>query len=752
MLDSTPAAGDRCTVLALRVAEALPKDVGRGLARIDPQQLQQLGASIGDVVEITGKRRTVARAMPAYAAQRGQNLVQIDGILRANAGAGLDEQAQVRVVDAQPANTVSLTPVEGGRSTSAWQGAAQARYFAKLLDGIPVIVGDQVRVDLIGARTQMFQVADTTPGGPVLIGPTTFVRINGAASIAGQRPGTDRATAHSAGRNTPRDAVRGAITYEDVGGLRREIRRIREMIELPLRYPEVFERLGIEPPKGVLLFGPPGTGKTLIARAVAHETSAHFIHVNGPEIIDKLYGQSEAQLRGIFDEARRKAPSIIFIDEIDAIAPKREDMSGDRQVERRVVAQLLAIMDGLESRGNVMVIAATNIPNTLDPALRRPGRFDREIEIGVPDRDGRRDVLDIHTRGMPLAGDVDLDRLAGITHGFVGADLAALCREAAMSALRRLMPDIDFTQASIPYDKLISLEVNGGDFQAALAEVEPSAVREVFTEVPNVSWADIGGLGDIKRELVEAVEWPLRYAKLFERAQVRSPKGVLLHGPPGTGKTLLAKALAKESEVNFISVKGPQLLSMWVGESERGVREVFRKARQAAPCIVFFDELDALAPKRSAGADSQVTERVVSQLLTEMDGIEELKGVFVLAATNRYDLIDPALLRPGRFDLLFELPFPDEAARREILRVHAGRMPLAEDVSFDSLARELEGSVGADIEGLCRQAAMLAIRAFIEAHPAQQADGALAMQDLSSFQVGVSHFQTALQTFRRSQA
>jgi transitional endoplasmic reticulum ATPase len=695
------------------VAEALPKDAGRGLVRLDPQDLERLGVDIGDVVEIAGKRPTVARAMPAYAAQRGQGLIQMDGILRANAGAALDERVTVRRAEVQPARTVVLAPDLTPRPSPGrrGEGGEVARYLARLLDGIPVVLGDRVRVDLIGTRAQTFTVAETTPAGPVLIGPTTAIRLTGEGA----------------------ERERGTITYEDIGGLRREIRRIREMIELPLRYPEVFERLGIDPPKGVLLHGPPGCGKTLIARAVAQETSAHFVHVNGPEVIDKWYGASEKHLRGIFEEANRRAPAIVFIDEIDAIAPKREEMSGDRQVERRVVAQLLALMDGLESRGNVIVIAATNIPNTLDPALRRPGRFDREIAIGVPDKDGRREILDIHTRGMPLRisdfrspisdsespisdsqSDVDLDRLASITHGFVGADLEALSREAAMSALRRLMPDIDFAQAHIPYEKLMALEVTMDDFQAALAEVEPSAIREVFTEVPDVGWDDIGGLEEIKRLLMETVEWPLQHAPLFAHIHTAPPKGILLYGPPGTGKTLLAKAVAKESEANFISVKGPELLTKWIGESERGVREVFRKAKQASPCVVFFDELDALAPRRGAGSDSHVTERVVSQLLAEMDGIEELKGVVVLGATNRLDIVDPALLRPGRFEVLVELPIPDQEARLAIFRVHTRGKPLAPDVDLGELAERTEGMVGADIEGICRQAAMLALREFLE--------------------------------------
>ncbi|MBX0328862.1 CDC48 family AAA ATPase [Oscillochloris sp. ZM17-4] len=703
--------------ITLRVAEALPKDVGRGLVRLDPQNLDALGVRIGDIVQITGKRATVARAMPAYAEQRGQGLVQVDGILRVNAGAGLDERVSIQRVESQPARSLALAPAEG---VPAGQVSAQARYLAKLLDGIPVVAGDRVRVNLFGTRAQSFSVVETSPPGPVLIGPATAIRISGEGG----------------GRE------RGTITYEDIGGLRRETRRIREMIELPLRYPEVFARLGIDAPKGVLLYGPPGAGKTLIARAVANETSAHFVTINGPEIIDKLYGASEANLRGIFEDARKKAPAIIFIDEIDAIAPKREDLSGDRQVERRVVAQLLALMDGLESRGNVIVIAATNLPNSLDPALRRPGRFDREIVISVPDKDGRREILEIHTRGMPLAADVNLERLAAVTHGFVGADLQAFCREAAMSSLRRLLPDINFSDAQIPYDKLMALEVTADDFAVALADIEPSAIREVFTEIPDVSWDDVGGLEDVRRLLTEAVEWPLRHAPAFDHVGVRPPKGILLYGPPGTGKTLLAKALARESEANFIAVKGPELLNRWVGESERGVREIFRKARQAAPCIIFFDEIDAIAPPRGGG-NNDVTERVVSQLLTEMDGIEALKGVVVLAATNRLDRIDLALQRPGRFDFLVEMPHPDERARRAILGVQTRHMPLADDVSLDVLATETTGYVGADLEGMCHKAAMIAIREFLDrrrqASPAEPVSKE-GSYDFTALRVARSHF------------
>ena len=506
------------------------------------------------------------------------------------------------------------------------------------------------------------------------------------------------------------------------------------MIELPLRYPEVFERLGIEAPKGVLLYGPPGTGKTLIARAVAHETNAHFIHVNGPEIVHKFYGESEKHLRSIFEEASQKAPSIIFLDELDAIAPKRENVQGD--VEKRIVAQLLALMDGLHDRGQVMVIGATNLPNVLDPALRRPGRFDREIAINIPDRNGRLSILEIHSRGMPLADDVDLGRIADLTHGFVGADLEALCREAAMITLREIIPHIDFAAANIPYEQLLSLTVTHDAFLAAMNEVEPSAIREVFTEIPDVTWEDVGGLEQAKQALREAVEWPLKHAALFRQAHTQPPKGILLYGPPGCGKTLLAKAVASQASANFISIKGPQLLSKWVGESEKGVREIFKKARQASPCIVFLDEIDAMAPARGAGGDAHVSERVVSQLLTEMDGIEELRGVVVLAATNRQDIIDPALLRPGRFDLKLELGAPGDVDRAAIFAVHLRDRPLAADVNLDRLVALTPGATGAEVEHICRYAAIEAIRDFLAAHP----DGG----DPETLEIRMEHFDRAL--------
>jgi transitional endoplasmic reticulum ATPase len=558
-------------------------------------------------------------------------------------------------------------------------------------------------------------VADTRPEGVVLIGPATVVKVGGEGAPTRKTAG---------------------VTYEDIGGLRKEVLRVREMVELPLKHPELFERLGIEAPKGVLVHGPPGCGKTLIAKAVANETDATFFHISGPEVIHKFYGESEAHLRAIFEKAREQAPSIIFIDEIDAIASKREEVRGDQQVERRVVAQLLALMDGLKERGQVVVIGATNIPNVLDPALRRPGRFDREIAIGVPDRNGRLEVLQVHTRGMPLTEDVNLARLAEITHGFVGADLEALCREAAMTTLRKAVPQLQLDTAYLSEDLLLNLEVTMDDFMEALKEVEPSAIREIFTEIPDVGWEDIGGLKDAKRALKEAVEWPLKYSGLFSQMGASPPKGILLSGPPGTGKTLLAKAVASQSGVNFISIKGPALLSKWVGESEKAVREVFRKARQASPCIVFFDEVDALAPARGSGHDSSVTDRVISQLLTELDAIEELQGVIVLAATNRPDLVDAALLRVGRFDMQIELPPPDEGDRQEIFVIDTRHIPLAEDVNLGVMARQTEGLTGADIEAVCRRACLSAIREFVE--------GGIADAGVGRLKVAAEHFRQAL--------
>ena len=680
--------------MTLKVTEALPKDVGRAIARIDPEDMKALRVDVGEVVQIEGKRKTAAKVMPCYAADRGRKTVQIDGITRENAKIGLDEKLRIQKVGSEPAQRITLSPLT---TTGILQRDKDAKYIGSLIEGLPLTSGDKIRARLFGAKTCDFVVENTVPEGVVVVSPTTAIKV--------KTKETDK-------------VEKTKIAYEDIGGLGPQIHRIREMIELPLKYPEVFNRLGIEAPKGVFLYGPPGTGKTLTARAVANETDAYFVSISGPEIMGKFYGESEGRLRSIFEDAQKHAPAIIFIDEIDAIAPKREDMGSEKQVERRVVSQLLSLMDGLESRGHVIVIGATNIPNTIDPALRRPGRFDREISIPIPDKNGRLEILEIHTRGMPLAKDVEVEKLAGITHGFVGADLEALAREAAMSALRKILPKIDFEMSDIPYETLLQLEITMDNFLEALKEIEPSAIREVFVEVPDVRWSDVGGLEEIKQELKEAIEWPLKYPDVFKKANTNPPKGILLYGKPGTGKTLLAKAVANESGVNFISIKGPQLISRYVGESERGVRETFKTAKHAAPTILFLDEIDSLVPRRgSSSTDAHVTERVISQFLTEMDGIEELKGVVVLAATNRLDLVDPAILRSGRFDLLFELPAPDEQTRLEIFRIHTKNKPLSEDVDLKELAKQTEGRTGSDIEFIARKASMFAVRQYIEDGP-----------------------------------
>jgi transitional endoplasmic reticulum ATPase len=709
--------------LRLKVTEALGKDVGRALARMDPADINALGVEIGDIVEIVGKCRTICKVMPAYKDDRGGARVQMDGISRGNAEVALDDMVLVRKVLAQSAQRIVLSPTTAGFSDRDLQ------YIGTRLDGLPVLEGDRIRGTLFGSRSMDFLVQETTPNGAVLIAPTTLLTVG---------PARTEARAHPVGRPT--------LSYEDIGGLRREVQRVREIIELPLRYPEVFARLGIDAPKGVLLYGPPGCGKTLIARAVAHETDVRFFSISGPEIMQKFYGESESHLRKLFDEATKQAPSIIFIDEIDSIAPKREELGGEHQVERRVVAQLLSLMDGLKSRGQVIVIAATNIPNALDPALRRPGRFDREIVIPIPDRHGRLEILEIHSRGMPLAKDVDLPRLADITHGFVGADLEALCREAAMICVRRILLEIDFAQATLPYESLQKLELCKEDFLAALREVEPSALREVFVEVPTTTWEDVGGLEQPKRLLREALEWPLQYRDLFDAAGVKPLKGILLTGPPGCGKTLLAQAAASAIQVNFISVKGPALLSKYIGESERAVREVFRKAKQAAPCLVFFDEIDALVPRRGSGAsEAGVSERVVGQFLAELDGIEKLSGVLVLAATNRPDMVDPALLRPGRFDVVVEIPLPDEQERLAILHVQTRGKPVAQEVRLDAIAANTDGLTGADLGAICNHAALNAIRERVE----QTRGGKEEHSDSSPLLIQPRHFEAALNEIRK---
>ena len=671
--------------IILKVAEARSRDVGRGIARIDPVIFEKMGLMPGDAIMIEGKKKTAAVVMRGYPEDEGTGIIRIDGYTRRNAGTGIDEKVKIRKVSAVPATQVTFAPTQPLRIMGGEE------YLRRLLEGRLVTRGDVITINVMGNAIDLVVTNFKPAKEVVIITQDTGIKIS-------EKPAKEE-------RGIPR------VTYEDIGGLKEEIRKIREMVELPLRHPELFERLGIEPPKGVLLYGPPGTGKTLLAKAVANEANAHFIYLSGPEIMSKYYGQSEENIREVFKEAQENAPSIIFIDEIDSIAPKRDEVTGE--VERRVVAQLLALMDGLESRGKVVVIGATNRPNALDPALRRPGRFDREIEIGIPDRNARKEILEIHTRGVPLADDVDLDKLADMTHGYVGADLAALVKEAAMRALRRVMPEIDIDVEEIPHEVLEKLVVTWDDFMDAYREMQPSTMREVLIEKPNVHWDDIGGLEDAKQELREVVEWPMKYRKLFAHMNVKIPKGILLYGPPGTGKTLLAKAVATESEANFISVKGPEFLSKWVGESEKAVREVFRKARQAAPCVVFIDEIDAVAPMRGRDLGTHVTERVVSQILTEMDGLEELHNVTVIAATNRPDILDPALLRPGRFDRLIYVPVPDLKAREEIFKIHLRGRPLAEDVSIEKLAEMTEGYTGADIEAVCNEATMLAVREYI---------------------------------------
>jgi transitional endoplasmic reticulum ATPase len=665
----------------LRVAEALSTDVGRGIARIDPLVAEQLDLKTGDAIEIVGKKRTFALVWPAHPKDTGKGLIRIDGYTRENADVSIDDRVKVRKVVAKYAETLRLAPTEPLKIMGGDE------YVKNQLIGRIVSKRDIVPVRIMGRTINLIVTSFTPAADAVIINDYTHVTIS-------ERP-----------QPPPKDIER--VTYEDIGGLDSAIQKIREMVELPLRHPELFERLGIEAPKGVLLHGPPGTGKTLLAKAVANETNANFISISGPEIMSKYYGESEQRLREIFKEAQENAPSIIFIDEIDSIAPKREEVTGE--VEKRVVAQLLSLMDGLKSRGKVVVIGATNRVNAIDPALRRPGRFDREIEIGVPDKRARLEILQIHTRGMPLAEDVNLKQLADSTHGFVGADLAALAKEAALRALRRVLPKIDLEAEEIPAEILNSLKVTMQDFLDALKEIEPSAMREVMIETPNVHWEDIGGLEDVKRELNMSIEWPLKYSELFQQLGIKQPKGILLVGPPGTGKTLLAKALATESEANFISIKGPELLSKWVGESEKGIREIFRKARQAAPCIIFFDEIDAIAPVRGSGfGDSNVTERMISQLLTEMDGLEELKGVVVVAATNRPDMVDPALLRPGRFDKIIRLGWPNYETRVAIFEVHLRGKPIASDVNVHKLAELTEGFTGSDIAYVVNEAGLLA--------------------------------------------
>ena len=706
----------------LKVAEAEQRDIGRKIVRIDPEAAQSLNVMTGDAVELSSfGKNAVVLSWPGRDKDRGTGLVRIDGYTRNKLDVGIGDTIEVRKVESRDAKSITLAPTEPLRIIGAEQ------YLAETLNGQLMTKGDIIPINVMGQRIDLV-VISTDPSGPIIINDATKVTVSEDSAKAVQ---------------ATQEGKVPSITYEDIGGIRNEIARVREMIELPLRHPELFKRLGVEAPKGVLLHGPPGTGKTLLARAVANETNANFYSIGGPEIMSKYYGESEEKLRNVFEQAEKNAPSIIFIDEIDSIAPKREEVSGE--VERRIVAQLLSLMDGLKTRGKVVVIGATNRVNAIDPALRRPGRFDRELEIGVPDREGRLEILQIHTRGMPLAEDVNLEKLADISHGFVGADLQSLSKEAGMRSLRRILPNIDLSSESIPSDTLRKIIVTMNDFMDVIKEMEPSAMREVFVEVPDISWDDIGGLESIKQEMQEAVEWPLKYQGIFTFADAMPPKGILLYGPPGTGKTLMAKAAANESEANFISIKGPELLSKWVGESEKGVREIFRKARQAAPCIIFFDEIDAIAPKRGGDfGDSHVTERLISQLLTELDGLEILTNVVVIGATNRPDIVDAALLRPGRFDRLLYVPPPDRESRIQILKIHLKKKPLDKSVDIERLADQTDGYTGADIASLSSAAVMLALRE----HVSKYKDPKEAEEHKEELKIHMPHFENAMKKIR----
>ena len=697
----------------LRVVQAKSTDDGKGMARVDPALMKILGLIQGDTAVVEGTRATAVTVYNGYSEDENRGTIRIDGTMRKNAGVGLDEKVSIRKVTPKNATKATFAPTQPVKILGGEE------YLSQALEGRPLMKGDLVEINIMGRKFDLVIQGYQPSSEVVVIQNFTKIKLS---------------------EKTAKDEVAKGpkVAYEDIGGLNYEVDKVREMIELPLKHPELFEKLGVDAPKGVLLHGPPGTGKTLLAKAVASETSANFISIGGPEIMSKFHGESEERLRDIFKEAAENSPSIIFIDEVDSIAPKRDEVTAE--TERRVVAQLLAVMDGLEGRGKVIVIAATNRPNALDPALRRPGRFDREIEIGIPDREGRLEILQIHTRGMPLDDDVDLTQLAGMTHGYVGADLAALSREGAMRALRKILPTMDLDEETIAPEVLSSLRVTMENFMDAYREMPPSALREVLLESPNIKWEDIGGLEGPKQELMETVEWPLRYGPLYRHLKAVPPKGILLYGPPGTGKTLLAKAVASESQANFISVKGPEFLSKWVGESEKAVRETFRKARQAAPCVIFLDEIDAIAPHRGRSSDSGVTERVISQLLTEMDGLESLHNVIVMAATNRPDMIDPALLRPGRFDRLVYIPPPGLEARKEILRIHTKDRPVADDVDLDKLATKMENYTGAEIAAVANEAVMLAIRDIV------LGGGDVDDEGVRDLKVGMKYFEKAMES------
>ena len=672
--------------IVLKIDEVPQQHVGRGRAIIDPKIIEDTKWNTGQIIELIYNKKTHVKLWPGSPEEYGSGLIKIDGITRQNIGAGIGDKISIKAVEAVNAEQIILSPTE-----KITADGLQDYMIYNYLNHV-FTTGDTIALSTqMGGRVQCV-ITSTKPSKPVIVTENTIFKLGPMTKAV--------------------DSTIPRITYDELGGLKNEVQKIREMVELPMRHPELFEKIGVEAPKGVLLYGPPGTGKTLLAKAVAGETNAHFISISGPEIMGKYYGESEERLREIFKQAEENSPSIIFIDEIDSIAPKRDEVTGD--VEKRIVSQLLALMDGMKSRGKVVVIAATNRPDSIDPALRRPGRFDREIEIGIPDDEGRYDILSIHTRGMPIDEKVDLKQISKTTHGFVGADLEFLSKEAAMRSLRRILPEIDLDEDEISKEILQKIQITSDDFREALKEVRPSALREVQVQVPNVSWDDVGGLTELKEELREAVEWPLKYKEAFDFVNVEAPKGILLHGPPGTGKTLIAKALAKMTESNFISIKGPELLSKWVGESEKGVREIFRKARQVAPCIIFLDEVDALVPRRgSGGSESHVTQNVVSQILTEIDGLEELHNVLIIGATNRLDIVDEALLRPGRFDRIIEVPNPDSKGREQIFKIHTKKKPLADNVSIAKLVELTNGFSGAEIAAVANRAAIAALKRYV---------------------------------------
>ncbi len=689
--------------IILKIEESPQQHVGRGRAIIDPKIIEDQKWNSGQILELTYNKKTHVKLWPGSPEEYGSGIIKIDGMTRQNIGAGIGDKISLKTVEAVNAEQIVLSPTE----KIAAEGLQEYMIYNYL--NHVFTTGDSVSLNTqMGGRVQ-FVVTSTKPSKPVLVTENTVFKLG--------------AMTKAVDSSVPR------ITYDELGGLKKEVQKIREMVELPMRHPELFDKIGVEAPKGVLLYGPPGTGKTLLAKAVAGETNAHFISLSGPEIMGKHYGESEERIREIFTQAEENAPSIIFIDEIDSIAPKRDEVSGE--LEKRIVSQLLTLMDGMKSRGKVVVIAATNRPDSIDPALRRPGRFDREIEIGIPDDEGRFDILAIHTRGMPIDEKVDLKQISKITHGFVGADLEVLAKEAAMKSLRRILPEIDYDEEKISSEILEKIQITSNDFRDALREVSPSALREVQTQVPNISWDDVGGLDALKEELKEAVEWPIKYKDAYDYVDVEAPKGILLYGPPGTGKTMIAKALAKMTESNFISIKGPELLSKWVGESEKGVREIFRKARQAAPCIIFLDEVDALVPRRgSGGSDSRVTENVVSQILTEIDGLEELNNVLIIGATNRLDIVDEALLRPGRFDRIIKVPNPDEKGRQHIFEIHTKKKPLGSDVKISEIVKITDDFSGAEIAAVANRAAIAALKRYVSGKSKNVKEIKITQQDL----------------------